>query len=1122
MKSALQKVLYASVLVCLISIFLYSPPVKAENTIVLASFGTPYYQDFDSLSNTLESEILPIGWVLAETGTSKYANNRYQPSTGNMATGDTYSFGTANSTDRALGGIQDDSLIPLFGASFVNYAGGTINSLSIAYTGEEWRLGNAGNRLDKIKFELSTNATALNNGTWKEYECLTFFTPNQSSNGIKDGNLSVNQTKKQCTISGLSITPGGSFWIRWSDYNPIGNDDGLAVDNFSLTPFGSDNPPTLTSITPADNASNVPLDANLSVTFSETVNLSENWLSLSCSSSKQHSIIVSGGPLTFMMDPVSDFVIGDSCTVTVEATKVTDQDTSDPPDGLDKNYSFSFSTIPPLDNAPIVTNTSPANNASAALLDSGLTVHFSEGVSVSEGWFALDCSKSGPHSATVNGGPSIFNLSPLKSFQNDESCTLMINAQKIADLDAEDPPDAMPSDFAISFSTLATPDTAPYLSSSIPGNNDKSIPVGQQFELTFNEPVTINPEAIKITCVSEEEFTLNIGGGPTIFQVQPDHDFKFADRCSLTIAASGVSDQDSDDPPDNMPMDQTINFETLTNPESAPDVSKTNPENSAPDVATDSNITITFTEEVSTTGTWADLICSASGEHAYTINGSSLTKEINPDEDFAANESCTLTIMAGQIHDLDTQDPPDEMIENVTITFTTGSEEDKPPTVLETIPADKTVDAPISEDVFITFSEPVKILGGGVILSCEKSKKQFTGTTYGPIKYMFEFEGSLAYSEECTVILKADKILDRDEIDPPDFMSTDYTFTFRTEKSLEEILYPVIVDDENTFPNDGNYLYKSVFHLMIQFSKDVLHDGSNEAADNIKNYCLLEYGLNHIFESSACDTVSGDDSVIAIDRITYDAQKFQADIMVNHAANLPDGTYRLIISGEHSIRDLFGNLLNNGEDTNITFTILNKEEVVIPPNNGTGSGETPTYSANKSASGNVPLIPVTGFRRGEVTRLAPQRTAYTDMDDTWLEVPALNLETAITGVPKKNGTWDVTWLGSRAGWLVGSAFPPFKGNSVLTAHVWDALNQPGPFYGLEKLQYGDLAIIHAWGEEYVYAVREVLSVKPENVNAMMKHQERSWLTLVTCQGYDEDSGEYQKRILVRAVLVEVR
>jgi hypothetical protein len=39
---------------------------------------------------------------------------------------------------------------------------------------------------------------------------------------------------------------------------------------------------------------------------------------------------------------------------------------------------------------------------------------------------------------------------------------------------------------------------------------------------------------------------------------------------------------------------------------------------------------------------------------------------------------------------------------------------------------------------------------------------------------------------------------------------------------------------------------------------------------------------------------------------------------------------------------------------------------------------------------------------------------------------------------------------------------------------------------------------------------------------MMKHEELPWVTLVTCRGYDVTSNSYLYRVLVRAVLVEVR
>jgi LPXTG-site transpeptidase (sortase) family protein len=122
----------------------------------------------------------------------------------------------------------------------------------------------------------------------------------------------------------------------------------------------------------------------------------------------------------------------------------------------------------------------------------------------------------------------------------------------------------------------------------------------------------------------------------------------------------------------------------------------------------------------------------------------------------------------------------------------------------------------------------------------------------------------------------------------------------------------------------------------------------------------------------------------------------------------------------------------------------------------------------------------------------------------------------------QNGSWDVSWLGNDAGWLNGSAFPTWAGNSVLTAHVYDAFGKPGPFSGINRLWYGSRIIVHAWGGEYVYEVRSVMQVAPTNTTAMMKHQELPWLTLVTCRGYNVVTDSYKYRVLVRAVLVEVK
>src|SRR5207237_5397415 len=72
-----------------------------------------------------------------------------------------------------------------------------------------------------------------------------------------------------------------------------------------------------------------------------------SWFSISCSSSDGHTATVSGGPTTFTLDPDADFVGSETCTVTVFAANVTDQDATDPPDNMAANYVFSFNTVAP-------------------------------------------------------------------------------------------------------------------------------------------------------------------------------------------------------------------------------------------------------------------------------------------------------------------------------------------------------------------------------------------------------------------------------------------------------------------------------------------------------------------------------------------------------------------------------------------------------------------------------------------------------------------------------------------------------------------------------------------------------------------------------------------------------
>ncbi len=171
----------------------------------------------------------------------------------------------------------------------------------------------------------------------------------------------------------------------------------------------------------------------------------------------------------------------------------------------------------------------------------------------------------------------------------------------------------------------------------------------------------------------------------------------------------------------------------------------------------------------------------------------------------------------------------------------------------------------------------------------------------------------------------------------------------------------------------------------------------------------------------------------------------------------------------------------------------------------------------------IPRLPSTGFAPNRITSLPEQPAAkgYQNLGSTWLEIPLLNVALPIVGVPLGDEGWDLTWLGGQAGYLEGTAYPTLPGNTAITAHVYLPNGQPGPFVNLHTLMWGDELIIHANGQRYLYEIRTQRKVWPDDLS-IIKHEAYDWVTLITCQGYDEVADSYDYRIAVRAILLDVR
>jgi LPXTG-site transpeptidase (sortase) family protein len=172
----------------------------------------------------------------------------------------------------------------------------------------------------------------------------------------------------------------------------------------------------------------------------------------------------------------------------------------------------------------------------------------------------------------------------------------------------------------------------------------------------------------------------------------------------------------------------------------------------------------------------------------------------------------------------------------------------------------------------------------------------------------------------------------------------------------------------------------------------------------------------------------------------------------------------------------------------------------------------------------VPMqLPETGFAPSRNTLLAPQPNTklYSTYGDLVLKIPSLLIEAKIVGVPEGGSGWDTSWLWDQVGYLEGTAFPTWAGNSALAGHVNLPNGKPGPFEKLANLKYGQQILIEGWHQRYIYEVREVTQVNPSDLT-VLRHEEYPWLTLIACRDFDPESENYLNRTIVRAILIRIQ
>lgn len=235
----------------LLPILLFAAQAHAQVSFT----GTPYVQDFNSLAGTTNNSA-NVTWTNNSTLPGWYSSKSgYHVTNGTMGgTAATFdatnsannigmiSFGSAGSTDRALGSratstqsLGNTNAPVQYGVRLVNSTAQTITSFSVMFTGEQW-FASTQSAAHTLQVDYSIGATSLTSGTYVS-NFTTFTAPVSTGTTARslDGNASANRRGVARLVSGISWAPGQELWLRITDTNESGNEQGLAIDDFVFT-----------------------------------------------------------------------------------------------------------------------------------------------------------------------------------------------------------------------------------------------------------------------------------------------------------------------------------------------------------------------------------------------------------------------------------------------------------------------------------------------------------------------------------------------------------------------------------------------------------------------------------------------------------------------------------------------------------------------------------------------------------------------------------------------------------------------------------------------------------------------------------------------------------------------
>ncbi|MEH6734746.1 MAG: Ig-like domain-containing protein [Shewanella sp.] len=529
-------------------------------------------------------------------------------------------------------------------------------------------------------------------------------------------------------------------------------------------------PPTVTGTINNNRATDVPINTSVGVTFSEGMDpltiTNANFTLNETIGGNAVAGVVSYSGVSAVLSPLDPLAYDTQYTVTVKGTPSGVEDLAS--NLMASDFVISWTTgAAPDTTPPTVTGTINTNRATDVPINTSVGVTFSEGMdplTITNANFTLNETVSGNAVAGVvsySGVSAVFlPLDPL-AYDTQYTVTVKGTPSGVKDLASN----LMASDFVISWTTGAAPDTTPpTVTGTINNNRATDVPINTSVGVTFSEgmdPLTI----------TNANFTLNetVSGNAVAGVVSysgvsavflPLDPLAYDTQYTVTVKGtpSGVKDLASN----LMASDFVISWTTGAAPDTTPPtVTGTINNNRATDVPINTSVGVTFSEgmdPLTITNANFTLNETVSGNAvAGVVSYSGVSAVFLPLDPLAYDTQYTVTVKGtpSGVKDL----ASNLMASDFVISWTTGAAPDTtPPTVTGTINNNRATDVPINTSVGVTFSEgmdPLTITNANFTLNETVSGNAVAGVvSYSGVSAVFLPLDPLAYDTQYTVTVK--------------------------------------------------------------------------------------------------------------------------------------------------------------------------------------------------------------------------------------------------------------------------------------------------------------------------------------------------------------------------------